>query len=438
MDTKGSKLTQKRVGLAIREAMRRRREVTVWCLEPRGFGCRARPSGGAAYIFQFRTAGGRDGRTQKITIGKTTTFSAEEARLIARAHAQAVAQGRDPRPDGDRKRAGAENGDAPAISADPDPSSPPTLQAVFDLYAAQNANRLSPKSIEGMRSHLRGHLADFVDRPIHAIRRAEIAAKHAGLAATPYAANRALATLSTLFSFAERMEMTPPLGSGWSGNPARGVPRHREAHRDRMLSDAELAALWSALDALATRDRHRFAIAAIRVGALTGWRVGEVRTLEWRDVDLERREALIHGKTGARRAPLPPPVIDLLRPLAAATRHFGLGEHQGRWAFPSTAGETDEKGPLTDWEHRRTWAKVVAQAGLQDVRRHDLRHLVAGVIGMQTGSALRVKEAMGHRSIAVSERYVSPISELQRQSTDRAATLIMAIGAGVSATKDAV
>ena len=105
METKGAKLTQKRVARAIREAMTKKREVTVWCLEPRGFGCRARPTGGAAYIFQFRLPSEpnddgsiRLGRTQKITIGKTTTFSVEEARAIAREHAQAVAQRRDPRP----------------------------------------------------------------------------------------------------------------------------------------------------------------------------------------------------------------------------------------------------------------------------------------------------------------------------------------------------
>ena len=49
------------------------------------------------------------------------------------------------------------------------------------------------------------------------------------------------------------------------------------------------------------------------------------------------------------------------------------------------------------------------------------------MIGLQTGSALRVKEAMGHRSLAMSERYVAPISALQRRSTDQAAALVLAI-----------
>ena len=281
-----------------------------------------------------------------------------------------------------------------------------------------------------MRSHLRTLLAPFSERPVASIRRAEIAGWHAATTETPYAGNRALATLSTLFSFAERMEMTPPLGEGWNGNPVRGVPRHREAHRERMLSSQELSSLWAALLSLEQTPRHRFAAAALRLGALTGWRVGEVRALAWRDIDLDGREATIHGKTGARRAPLPMPAAELLATLRVATRHFGLGEHHGRWAFPSTAGGTAELGPLTDWEHRRTWEKAVMSAGLTDLRRHDLRHLVAGVIGAQTGSALRVKEAMGHRSVAVSERYVSPISTLQRRTTDQAASLILSIAEG--------
>lgn len=434
METKGARLTQKRVARAIREATLKKREITAWCLEPRGFGCRVRASGQASFIYQFRLRRGSGdadasaGRTQKVTIGKTTTFSVDEARVIARDLAQAVAQGRDPRPNPKPRAPAAAAAEAGTTS--PVDAPPATLREVFKLYAAQNAARLSAKTLDGMRSHLRVHLDVFAERPIGAIRRAEIAAWHAALAETPYAANRALATLSTLFSFAERLELTPPPGPGWSGNPAKGAPRHREAHRERMLTHAEVSALWAALTALENADRHRFAATALKLGALTGWRVGEVRTLEWRDVDLAGREAAIHGKTGARRAPLPSAVVELLSGLHATTRHFGLGEHHGRWAFPSTAGETAEQGPLSDWEHRRTWDKAVASAGVDDLRRHDLRHLVAGVIGAQTGSALRVKEAMGHRSVTVSERYVSPISELQRRTTDEAADLILTLAEG--------
>ncbi|MBX2854086.1 MAG: site-specific integrase [Rhodobacteraceae bacterium] len=408
MDNSNAKLTQKRVGMVIREAMREKRDVMAWCVEPKGFGCRARPSGGASYIFQFRTPGGRAGRTQKITIGKTTTFSPEEARVIARGYAQEVALGRDPRRPGE------------GAALEPEKPSSPTLRALFELFLEQNHARLSPKTLDGMRSHLRAQWADMAERPIDEIRRIDVAGRHAALTETPYAANRALATLSTLFSFAERMELRP-IGS----NPVRGVQKHKESHRERFMTADEIAALWTALVSLEAIPRHRFAAACIRLGLLTGWRVGEARTLEWRDVDLNGREAMIHGKTGTRCAPLAPPVCALLAPLSQATVHYGLGEHHGRYVFPSTAGVTDEFAPLTDWEHRRSWEKAVEVSGVENIRRHDLRHLVAGVIGMQTGSALRVKEAMGHRSVSVSERYVSPISDLQRRSTDQAAALIV-------------
>ena len=410
MDQTNAKLTQKRVGLAIRQAMREKRDVMAWCSEPKGFGCRARPSGGASYIFQFRTPGGRAGRTQKITIGKTTTFSPEEARLIARGYAQEVALGQDPRRSGSASGGG--TGEEKPYAT--------TLRMLFELFLEQNHARLSPKTLDGMRSHLRGPWADLAEQPIDKIRRIDVAGRHAALAQTPYAANRALATLSTLFSFAERMELRP-IGS----NPARGVPKHKETHRERFMTPDEIAALWAALLEVEAIPRHRFAAACIRLGLLTGWRVGEARTLEWRDVDLEGRAAMITGKTGARHAPLAPPVCALLKPLSLATTHYGLGDHHGRYVFPSTAGATDETGPLTDWEHRRSWDKAIEISGVKNVRRHDLRHLVAGVIGMQTGSALRVKEAMGHRSVSMSERYVSPISDLQRHSTDQAAALIV-------------
>ncbi|MEM9726335.1 MAG: integrase family protein, partial [Pseudomonadota bacterium] len=401
---KGVKLTRSRILEGVAHAKRKRRDIILWCVEPRGFGCRIRASGAASYIFQYRARGGRRAPVRKLTIGKLETYAPDEARGVARRHAQTVAEGGDPQMEKMALRR------------------TPSLRELFDLYLSTETRRLAPKTIDNMRSHMRAPLAPLAARPIDTIRKSDVAHRMAQLADTPYAANRALATLSALFSFAEQRDLTPP-----NSNPAKGVRRYPERHRERMMTADEVAALWSALIDLQAEQKHRFAAPAIMLGMLTGWRVGEVRTLRWDAVDMVVHEATILGKTGPRRAPFPRSTHRLLHYLLEVSAAFGQGRHRGAWVFPALAGAAREQGPLSDWEHRRSWEKAVAAAGLRDVRRHDLRHLIAGVIGLQTGSALRVKEAMGHRSLAMSERYVAPISALQRRSTDQAAALVLAI-----------
>lgn len=402
--TSGQRLTRGRIAEGVAFAQTQGRDVVLWCLEPRGFGCRIRPSGAASYIYQYRVRGGRTGPVRKLTIGKVSSFSPEEARKVARDHAQAAALGRDPQ---------REKMDARRVL---------TVGELHAAWRADETGRLSPRTLLNAASHMRRQLRPLASRRIDDVSRGEVARLHAGLKATPYAANRAIATLSTLYGFAARQGWLAP-----ERNPVKGLRRHREAHRTRMLAAEEVAALWSALIDLQAHARHRFAAPAIMLGMLTGWRVGEVRSLEWPLIDLTRFEATIVGKTGARMAPFPHSTRSLLCWLVEASRGYGRGPARNRYVFPSTAGKFAETAPLSDWEHDRTWRKAVQHAGLQDIRRHDLRHLIAGLIGAQTGSALRVKEALGHRSLAISERYVAPIGALQRQSTDHAAALVLAV-----------
>ena len=71
-------------------------------------------------------------------------------------------------------------------------------------------------------------------------------------------------------------------------------------------------------DVLATLDRlDGWARLAIALLYATGARPGEIRDLTWAGVDLDRREARLSGKTGARSVPLAPSAVDALRSWAA-------------------------------------------------------------------------------------------------------------------------
>lgn len=408
-------MTKARIGRGVEHAVARKKDLVMWCVEPTGFGARIRASGAVSFIFQYRPRGGRAAPTRRLTIGKPGAYTVDEARLVARRHAQAVAEGRDPQVEKVRAR------------------QTPTVADLFEEWLAHEADRLSPRTIANARSHLRNQLADLAHHRIDDVRRIDVQRVHSAARDAPYAANRAIATLSSAYAYAERAELTAP-----GSNPAKGVRRHRERPRERMLEADEVARLWAALIRLQGADKHQFSAPAIMLGMLTGWRVGEVRTLAWPRVDLVANEATIVGKTGERRAPLPSSAVPLIHWLAETSRSFGVGDARGKWVFPSLSKAARETAPLADWEHHRTWRMAVDAAGVVDVRRHDLRHLIAGVIGMQTGSALRVKEAMGHSTVAMAERYVARVPSLQRRATDAAADLVLQIAEGREAAAQAV
>ena len=133
--------------------------------------------------------------------------------------------------------------------------------------------------------------------------------------ATPTNANRMLATLSCMFAVAELWEIRPN-----GSNPCRKIKHFREERRERFLSDEEYGRLGEVLREVEREGSERpSAIAAIRLLMLTGCRKGEILTLRWEYVDLDRGELRLRdGKTGGRVVPLGPEARTILAGLSPA------------------------------------------------------------------------------------------------------------------------
>jgi integrase len=80
--------------------------------------------------------------------------------------------------------------------------------------------------------------------------------------------------LSSFFNWAAREGLI-------DANPAAFTNKRNETQRDRVLSDAEIRAIWAALQADDFGD-------IVKVLALTGQRRAEVSDLSWNEIDLER------------------------------------------------------------------------------------------------------------------------------------------------------
>ena len=152
----------------------------------------------------------------------------------------------------------------------------------------------------------------------------------------------------------------------------------------------------------------------IRLAVLTGCRQGELLALRWRHVDFDGRALLIEdSKAGtARRVPLHPSALALLRPLRGTPDGFVF---VGRGGVPPTTNAVVQAfrracDRAIEAARRRHWraggkGDPPDLPALDGFRFHDLRH-VAGTRLLATGASLpEVAAVLGHKTLAMSRRY---------------------------------
>ena len=359
------KLTKRYVdGLATPE-----RELFLWDKSLPGFGLRLMTSGVKTYQVQYRDNGGRSYRT---TLGRHSALGLDEARRLARQRMAAALLGKGP------------TAEKPATQNEP------TFAALADRYLRQYAEvyKKSRSVHEDGRLLAKVILPRLGSKGVAHIARADIATLLFSLVSTPVQANRALALLSKMFNLAEMWELRPD-----GTNPCRHVRKYPEKKRQRYLSTLELIRLGDVLTASETSGTESpEAILAIRLILLTGARHNEVLTLRWEDVNLERGVlALPDSKTGRKDIVLAAPTTQLLQ---AASPKSG-----SPWVV---AGRSPAKHL---YSLNGAWRRLRVDAGIPDVRIHDLRHTFASTaVGLGLGLPV-LAGLLGQTQLATTQRY---------------------------------
>ncbi len=360
---------------------------TLWDDVVKGFGVR-RQRKAAVYVFKCR-----DGRRQRfVTIGRhgapwTPVSARDEARRLAGA------------PPATRSEAGSQ------VSFG-------SFSAIYmDRYAAAHKK---PSSLAEDRRNLDLHILPALGRfPLAAVTRDQVSSFHAGRRSQPANANRCLALISHIFTMAEKWGATPP-----GTNPCRGLTRYREVSRERYLSAEELSRLGAVLEAAQNRpDEDWRAICVLRLLIYTGARLSEILTLHWRFINWEAGFArLPDSKTGARTLTLPGPALEVLRKV----QH----DHSGAspFAFPGKRKGTWFTGI------QKPWQKLRRDAGLEDVRIHDLRHSFASLAVANGESLYLVGHVLGHRRAITTQRYahvaITPMLDVANRTAGHLARLL--------------
>ena len=157
----------------------------------------------------------------------------------------------------------------------------------------------------------------------------------------------------------------------------------------------------------------------------TGLRRGELLSLKWEDIDFENkvitvRRQIVHVKGETKESPLKTKntyrtvaistdVVDLLR--EKRTHDSGFS----KYVFPSPNG-----GPQDPDSVRPMFLRILARAGLDELRFHDLRHTFA-TMAIRSGVDMKtLSEMMGHYSVAFTlDTYGHVMEDMKRDAADK-------------------
>ena len=206
---------------------------------------------------------------------------------------------------------------------------------------------------------------------------------------SPATANKDVRTLKAIFQRA--------VNRGYlKENPFRNVKPAREPEREiRVLSVEEVERLLDATPNLKWRTLLLLALT-------TGMRYGELRYLEWGDVDFEAGLVHVRCKEQHRTKSARNRVIALVPAVVEMLTRLRPSEPAG-YVFRTEAGTQIGNNVL------RTFRGIVKRAGIEHCTVHDLRRTFISHLAMAGVSEAVAQQLAGHSSISTTLRHYTRI-----------------------------
>jgi integrase len=329
-----------------------------------GFGFRLRVGASGkilrSWVCQYR----HGGATRRLLLGAGEVLGAEQARIMAKKALGRVANGEDPQASKLERRGKDRH----------------TLKAAVADYLAMKEREVRPRTYVEMARYLAGGYF----KPLHTlaldqISRKDVAARlnRITLDNGSIVASRARAQLSALFAWALAHGLT-------EANPVVGTPSPKGGQpRERVLSDAELTAIWKACGDDHGRDHGR----CIKLLILTGCRRAEIGGICWSEIDLDQGTWTLpaaRSKNGrAHTLPLLPAMLAIIKAvtkLASRDQLFGARAN-GFTGWQRGKDALDARSGVKNWtvhDLRRSVATRMADLGV-------LPHVIEQILNHQSG-----------------------------------------------------
>ncbi len=337
--------------------------VEHWDKKVKGLGLRVSSSGRKTWVLMYRTRG--DKRLRRATLGTYPTLSLADTRDMARADLRSAAMGRDPSAERKAER-----------EAD-------TFGELAEAYMERYAKKRKKSWFKDQQALDRDLLPRFRHRKAANIKRREVIEMLEEIAdrGAPVGSNRTLEIIRRIYNWGIEREIV--ILNPCSMIKKIGVERRRE----RVLTDDEIRAVWSAFE----KETPRMC-ALFKLRLLTIQRPGEVSRMRWEDIDSDwwtippefTKNGLSH------RVPLTNLALELLEP------HRG----SGRWVFPSRKGDSPIRvGALSDSLRRNH------HLGLEPFTAHDLRRTAATAMASLGIDRLTLSKILNHVETGVTAVY---------------------------------
>jgi len=346
--------------------------------EPGGLRVRVYSSGRLAFVWRYRDPAGKQ---RVVTLGPYPSMSLAQART-ALAKAQAGrGTGTDPaaaREDGrrERRRLAVERAAAKTLAD-------VAAQYLDDLAARVQRQERSAVSVYEARRLLEKHVLPTLGTERAAeITRQDVRTllRKVSTTSTPTMADKVLVVLRAVLNSALEDDII-------AANPAARIRKTvGRVDRDRVLGDAEIAALWAELE----RRPDEPLSWALKLALVTAQRRGSVVTARWADIDLDQRlwtipRGSFKGGRAAHVVPLSSLAMDVLEALRQRTGGLPVlfpGQQLGQSPHPRSLSR---------------YAQIVIRAaGIPDARTHDLRRTASTLMGRAGVTLADIKSVLGH------------------------------------------
>ncbi len=303
-----------------------------------------------------------------------------------------------------------------------------------------------PRNASDNKLRFKNRFPEFLDRDMtslskHDINEWQTRMEKRGLAHS--SVRRSYAALKALLNQAvsdDLIDANPLAGHRLRGAPHTEQERQKvdpEKQQRRLLTAKEMQGILTGLDLFAeeVREQRRnsrkhgkpnlpdldavayphWFIPFCNLALATGWRPGDLYTLEWGHVDLKfkkrlYKEAEKSRALAARRnrhatvldTPLPQSTLDMLKKW-----HHQQGKPDTGLVFPSprTGGQLDAQAHRKPWESVKEHGKLPEELVFYSLRHHAISAMVAAGVPLLT-----VARLVGHRDTAMIEKHYGHLS----------------------------
>ncbi|MFQ3595714.1 MAG: tyrosine-type recombinase/integrase [Sphingomonadaceae bacterium] len=374
-------------------------ERVEWDPRMPGFGLRHRSIGGRSWILLTRVKG----KLTKVTLGKADTVTRMRAKQVAEMKLLKAKSGEDPQ------------------AAVKEARESPTFRAFTAIYLEKWASNWKPATEKTNRGYIQRALMPAFGRlHLDQITRA-LAYEHyvAWSETSPGAAERARQILSHMFVKASEWGYALPFG-----NPCVGFPRNGGRNVGRYLTNEELMRFGGALDAL--EPRYPVEVGAVRLMLFSGCRIGEILGLRWDNL-MGASMYIRDSKTGPRQV--------LLNEVAMAVLDRIPRSAHSPWLFPKRGRAPGHRNSINHFWN----VHLLPLAGLDRLRRHDLRHTFASHAALAQENTATIAALLGHRATRNTHRYMHLADQSAIDAAEKIGALLCGLlerGEGEMTSKD--